>query len=152
MRKRLSPRWPGLAALAALALARLFGPSLGGPLRAAGRELSGADIALIPRLLDAKTVRPLDELFPPAPSTHPAVKAVYRWKRLRLAPGDAEELRYLQGLPASSEELWSVYQLTFIDAFEGNADIADVVDGMFARAAHQAQKHRRAFRQVFEPC
>jgi hypothetical protein len=123
-----------------------------GPLLAAGRELSGPDIALIQRLLEAKAVRPLDELFPPAPSTHPAVKAVYRWKRLKLAPGDAEELRYLQGLPASRDDLWSVYALTYIDAFEGNTDITNVVYGLFERAASLAHKHHQAYRRVFELC
>lgn len=134
--------------LAALVLCTLTA----GLLFAAGRELSGPDIALIQRLLEAKAVRPLDELFPPAPSTHPAVKAVYRWKRLKLAPGDAEELRYLQGLPASREEVWSIYALTYIDAFEGNTEIDDAVLGMTERAAHQAQKHHRSYRQVFDLC
>jgi hypothetical protein len=105
-------------------------------------------------LLDAKDQKSLDQVFSKAAREDEALKAVYRNRRLVLNPGSEEELRFLEGLPATEEGLWRVYQLTHPSDSKLGEDprISNVVYGMFERAAHYAQKHGKGHRQVLQLC
>ena len=141
-------RWISLVRIAVVTLVCLVPAT-----RGHGGEPS-IDEAAVRALLEARNLQSLDRVFAKAAREDEALKAVYQARRLVLNDSRKEELRFLEALPATSNGLWRVYQLTYPSASKLGEDprIADVVYGMFERSARYAQKYKSGHRQVLRLC
>jgi hypothetical protein len=112
------------------------------------------DEASVRALLEAKNLESLDQVFAKATREDEALKAIYQARRLVLNKSREEELRFLGTLPATNKGLWRVYQLTYLSESKLGEDprIADVVYGMFERAARYAQRYGSGHGRVLQLC
>jgi hypothetical protein len=112
------------------------------------------DEASVRALLDARNLESLDHVFSAAAREDEALKAIYQARRLVLNDSREEELRFLEALPATERGLRRVYQLTYPSGSKLGEDprIADVVYGMFERAARYAQRYESGHKRVLELC
>lgn len=99
------------------------------------------DAQAVRSLLTATDAATLDSRFSQLRTDDPALVATYRRRRLHLDPTQEEELRYLQSLPTTREELSRVYTLIDSSALCGDPNVSDIVDGMWARAARLVTKN-----------
>lgn len=104
----------------------------------AGSSLNPADVRL---LLDAPDVKALDRVFLALNTPEPALRALYRQRRLTFNPVAAEEMRYLKSLPATQAEMDNVYELVDTPGGCGNDVVQSVVYGMFETASRLVKKH-----------
>ena len=112
------------------------------------------DEASVRALLDAKDLESLDQAFSKVAQEDEALKAIYRTRRLVLNDNREEGMRFLEALPATERGLWHVYQLTYPSESRLGEDprIADVVYGMFERAARYAKKYESGHGRVLQLC
>jgi hypothetical protein len=99
------------------------------------------DAKAVRSLLTTADAASLDSRFAQLRTDDPAIIATYRRRRLQLDPTKQEEVRYLQSLPATREELSRVYTLVDSRDLCGDRIVSDIVDGMWARAARLVRKH-----------
>jgi hypothetical protein len=127
--------------------------SLSPAMQAHGGEPS-IDEASVRALLEARSLESLDHVFSKAAREDEALKAVYQARRLVLNNSRGEELRFLEALPATERGLQRVYELTHPSESKLGEDprIADVVYGMFERAARYAQRYKSGHRRVLQLC
>ena len=112
------------------------------------------DEASVRALLEARNLETLERVFSKVAREDEALKAIYQARRLVVNPSRKDELRFLETLPATRSGLWRVYQLTYSSESRLGEDprIADVVYGMFERAALYAQKYESGHRRVLQLC
>ena len=109
--------------------------------------------ASIQLLIDATTVPQLDRDFRTVEGDrHPALRALYRQRRLALSPTTEEEARFLESLPRSRDEVISVNSLLDERPLSENVLVQRTVYGMVHQAAELAHRHHTAHQRVFELC
>ena len=132
---------------AAIIATLLFAPS-------ASADCPGSSVPpeAIVALANASTVAALDRAVDRFGAAHPAIRALYRRRRLALNPTKAEELRYLTSLPRTESDLSRVYELTYArDVCELPA-VSETVYGMYQTAVRLVRSHGRFHRRFIELC
>lgn len=99
------------------------------------------DTPLVKKLLAAPTIGALDALYRECPPIDAAYRAIYRQRRLTLSRTRSEELRFLETMPSTEEELSRIYQLTDPSEILEDPGIIEVVYEMFGTAAELVHKH-----------
>ena len=114
-----------------------------------GSSVEPADVVA---LLRPTQTTELDAEFRQRARKHYALTALFHYRRLMLHRTRSEEIRYLNTLPRTQQQLDQVYELTFARDICDDHVISETVYGMFDIAAKLVRRHGIRHRQFINLC